>query len=70
MGTSMWATGDGPVHYRIRVQGELQAHWSAWFAGMVIEAEPDGTSVLQGVLVDQAALYGVWRAFEILDCRW
>lgn len=50
---------DVPVQYRIRVQGELREQWSAWFAGMVIEVEPDGISVLQGVLVDQAALHGV-----------
>ena len=50
---------DVPVQYRIRVQGELREQWSAWFVGMVIEVEPDGISVLQGVLVDQAALHGV-----------
>jgi hypothetical protein len=50
---------DGPAQYDIRVQGELRQQWSAWFAGMMIEAQPDGTSVLQGVLADQAALHGV-----------
>lgn len=50
---------DEPVQYRIWVKGELREQWSAWFAGMTIEAEPDGTSVLQGVLLDQAALHGV-----------
>jgi hypothetical protein len=50
---------DGPVQYKIRVQGKLREQWSAWFAGMVIEVEPDGTSMLRGVLADQAALHGV-----------
>ena len=50
---------DGPVQYKIRVLGELQAQWSAWFGGMAIETELEGTSVLRGVLADQAALYGV-----------
>ncbi len=49
----------GPAQYKIRVQGELPVQWSAWFAGMAIEAEPEGTSVLHGVLADQAALHGV-----------
>mgnify|MGYP000978874300 CR=1 FL=1 len=49
----------GPAQYKIRVQGELGAQWSAWFAGMAVESEPGGTSVLWGVLADQAALYGV-----------
>ncbi len=50
---------DGPVQYQIQVQGELREQWSAWFAGMAIEAAPDGTSMLRGVLADQAALHGV-----------
>jgi hypothetical protein len=50
---------DGPAQYKIRVQGELRQQWSAWFAGMLIETEPDGTSLLRGVLADQAALYGL-----------
>ncbi len=50
---------DGPAQYKIRVQGELRQQWSAWFGGMTIEVQPDGTSVLHGVLVDQAALHGV-----------
>ncbi|MFN8467327.1 MAG: hypothetical protein U0X20_17345 [Caldilineaceae bacterium] len=49
----------GPAQYKICVQGELGAQWSAWFTGMAVEAEPGGTSVLWGVLADQAALYGV-----------
>lgn len=49
----------GPVQYKIQVQGELREQWSAWFAGMAIETGPEGTSVLRGVLADQAALYGV-----------
>lgn len=50
---------DGPVQYKIRVQGELREQWSAWFVGMVIEAESEGTSVLCGVISDQAVLHGV-----------
>ena len=50
---------NGPVLYEIRVQGELGEQWSEWFAGMAIVAGPDGTSVLRGVLADQAALHGV-----------
>ena len=50
---------NGPVLYEIRVQGELGEQWSEWFAGMAIVAGPEGTSVLRGVLADQAALHGV-----------
>jgi hypothetical protein len=48
-----------PAVYHIRIHGHLDQHWSAWFDGMTITHEPDGTTRLTGPLVDQAALYGV-----------
>jgi hypothetical protein len=48
-----------PVHYCIRIRGHLDAAWSAWFDGLTITQEDDGTTALEGALVDQAALYGL-----------
>jgi hypothetical protein len=48
-----------PAHYRIRIRGHLDAVWSAWFDGLTITLEEDGTTMLAGTLVDQAALYGL-----------
>ena len=48
-----------PVHYCIRIRGHLDAAWSAWFDGLAITQEDDGTTTLEGALVDQAALYGL-----------
>ena len=45
--------------YRIRVKGHLHDRWSDWLGGMAIHLEEDGTSVLVGAVVDQAALHGV-----------
>jgi hypothetical protein len=45
--------------YAIRVQGHLDQHWSAWFDGLTISYDADGTTVLRGPLVDEAALHGV-----------
>ncbi len=45
--------------YEIRVQGQLDQHWSAWFNGMAISYDADGNTVLRGPLVDEAALHGV-----------
>jgi hypothetical protein len=45
--------------YEIRVQGHLDQHWSAWFAGLSITYDSDDTTVLRGPLVDEAALHGV-----------
>ncbi len=45
--------------YRIRVRGHLHDRWSEWFGGLVIQRQEDGTTVLVGPVVDQAALHGV-----------
>jgi hypothetical protein len=47
------------MYYCITVQGHLEAHWTAWFDGLTITNAPDGRAVLTGLIVDQAALYGV-----------
>jgi hypothetical protein len=49
----------GPALYEIRLQGRLSARWVAWFEGMAVVANPDGTTLLSGVLADQAALHGL-----------
>ena len=48
-----------PARYQIRVRGQLDPTWSAWFAGLTITHEPSGDTVFAGPLPDQAALYGV-----------
>lgn len=46
-------------YYEIRLTGHLDAHWIAWFDGLAVTREADGTTVISGVIVDQAALHGV-----------
>jgi hypothetical protein len=55
------STGKGsrPCRYQIRLQGHLDARWEAWFDGLVLNQDSDGTSVLSGPVVDQAALHGL-----------
>lgn len=48
-----------PVQYEIVVDGHLSSRWVAWFDGFAITCELDGTSVLRGVVADQAALHGL-----------
>lgn len=48
-----------PGQYEIRLQGHLDARWSAWFDGLTLTRENDGTTLLQGPVVDQAALHGL-----------
>jgi hypothetical protein len=45
--------------YEIRLTGRLDAHWAAWFDGLTVSDERDGTTVLSGPIPDQAALHGV-----------
>jgi hypothetical protein len=52
-------TADEPGWYEIRFQGHLDDRWASWFDGLDLEPDPDGTSVLHGRVVDQAALHGV-----------
>jgi hypothetical protein len=45
--------------YEIRLQGHLDARWSAWFDGLDLSREGDGTTVIHGPVLDQAALHGL-----------
>jgi hypothetical protein len=45
--------------YEIRLTGHLDAHWATWFDGLAVTHDGDGTTVLSGSIVDQAALHGV-----------
>jgi hypothetical protein len=48
-----------PGQYEIRLEGHLHSRWAAWFDGMTLTNESDGTTVLSGPVVDQAALHGL-----------
>jgi hypothetical protein len=52
---------DQPRVYQIRVEGHLRAEWAEWFEGLNVSLEPDGTTLLSGPVVDQAALYGLLK---------
>lgn len=45
--------------YEIRFKGHLEPRWAAWFDGMCLTKESDGTTRVDGPVVDQAALYGL-----------
>lgn len=47
------------MQYEIRVDGHLGTRWAAWFDGLAITSEEDGTTVLRESVVDQAALHGL-----------
>jgi hypothetical protein len=45
----------------IRIKGHLDGKWADWFEGMTITQADNGETVLRGLVVDQAALYGLLR---------
>jgi hypothetical protein len=49
---------NAPQLYEIRVAGHLSANWAARFEGLSMRHEPEGETVLTGML-DQAAIHGV-----------
>jgi hypothetical protein len=53
-------------HYQIRLTGRLDAHWAAWFDGLTVSQEADGTTVISGPIADQAALHGVLQRIRDL----
>jgi hypothetical protein len=46
-------------HYELRIDGHLDEHWSAWFGGLTVHREDDGTTILRGAVTDQAALHSL-----------
>jgi hypothetical protein len=49
----------GPSRYEIRIKGHLSPRWATRFDGMTLTARADGTTVIEGSIVDQAALHGL-----------
>jgi hypothetical protein len=48
-----------PGQYEIRLQGHLNPRWAAWFDGLTLSVNSDGTTTIHGFVVDQAALHGL-----------
>jgi hypothetical protein len=50
---------DSPRQYEIRLKGHLDARWAAWFDGLTLTRDSDGTTIIGGLVADQAALHGL-----------
>ena len=55
-----------PGWYEIRLKGHLDARWAERFEGLSLTHARDGTTLLAGPVVDQAALYGLLRTVRDL----
>ncbi|HST81204.1 MAG TPA: hypothetical protein VLL08_05660 [Kineosporiaceae bacterium] len=45
--------------YEIRVEGHLAKRWAGWFDGLKLIRQSDGTTLISGLVEDQAALHGL-----------
>lgn len=52
--------------YEIRLDGRLDDRWTAWFDGLALSHDSDGTTTLRGDVVDQAALHGLLQRIRDL----
>ena len=50
-----------PGCYEIRLKGHLDARWADQFEHMRFTHTSDGTTIISGPVVDQAALYGLLK---------
>jgi hypothetical protein len=48
-----------PNEYEIRVEGNLDEHWSDWFDSLSVTEAGDGQTLIKGKVADQAALRGI-----------
>jgi hypothetical protein len=47
--------------YQIRIKGHLAREWTDWFEALTITLEEDGSTLLTGPVIDQAALHGLLK---------
>ena len=55
---------DSPGRYEIRLKGHLDSRWAVRFDGMTLTTRADGTTLIEGPVVDQAALHGMLRVLR------
>jgi hypothetical protein len=58
---------DHTTGYEIRITGHLDRRWMAWFDGLAMRLEADGTTVISGPVPDQAALHGLLQRVRDLS---
>ena len=69
----------GQAFYEIRVRGQLDSHWNAWFEGLTLTSLDNGETLIAGPVQDQASLHGVLAkirdlglqllSVDCVDCR-
>ncbi|MCP4361276.1 MAG: hypothetical protein GY796_24980, partial [Chloroflexi bacterium] len=53
--------------YQILIEGQLGERWADWFEGMDISHNEQGSTVLTGLVADQAELQGILATIGMLN---
>jgi len=48
-----------PVHYTIRIRGQLDPCWSELFEGFTMSTTESGETIISGLVLEQSALHGL-----------
>lgn len=57
---------DQPCNYEIQVRGSIDPKWADWFDGLTILSLGETETLLNGFIIDQAALNGVLAVIRTL----
>jgi hypothetical protein len=60
-------SGDPGIHYQIVVSGALPSGWADWFGDFELSHPTLGTSLLDGHVADQTALFGLLARLNDLN---
>ena len=52
--------------YQIKIKGYVSYQWTDWFQGLTVTLEENGDTLLTGMVIDQAALYGLLKRIRDL----
>jgi hypothetical protein len=53
--------------YEIRIEGNLDPHWSAWFEGWTMTNLENGEVLLRNMKVDQSGIHGALNKIRDLN---
>ena len=56
--------------YEIRLKGHLDSQWAAWFDGLSLTNESDGTTLIHGPVADRPHCTVCSRKSATLACHW
>ena len=57
------------MYVEIKVKGTLKQDWSEWLEGLVVSSQPNGETVLSGLVTDQAMLLGLLNRIHGLNLQ-